>query len=105
MNLQENINRIKTMMGVMSEDLTFELFGINERLTGYEPEPFALYAHLFSKLYKAYKKGNLEKEYLTLMSDDKVNKKMVKYFYDFIIDNDDFFQEKEKGVFSESKKK
>ena len=88
MNLQENIHRIKEMMG------------INEELIGYKTANFALYAHLFTKLYNAYKKGNLEKEYSILMSDDNVNKKMVKYFYNFIINNTKFFEDKE--VFTES---
>jgi hypothetical protein len=83
MNLQENIHRIKEMMG------------LNEELIGYKTANFALYAHLFSKLYNAYEKGNLEKEYSILMSDDNVNKKMVKYFYNFIINNDKFFKEKD----------
>jgi hypothetical protein len=88
MNLQENIHRIKKMMG------------LNEELIGYKTANFALYAHLFSKLYNAYKTGNLEKEYSILMSKDNVNRKMVKYFYNFIINNDKFFKEKE--VFTES---
>jgi hypothetical protein len=88
MNLQENIHRIKKMMG------------LNEELIGYKTANFALYAHLFSKLYDAYEKGNLEKEYSILMSKDNVNRKMVKYFYNFIINNDKFFKEKE--VFTES---
>ena len=88
MNLQENIHRIKEMMG------------INEELIGYITVNFALYAHLFTKLYNAYKKGNLEKEYSILMSDDNVNRKMVKYFYNFIINNAKFFEDKE--VFTES---
>ena len=88
MNLQENIHRIKEMMG------------LNEELIGYKTANFALYAHLFTKLYNAYKTGNLEKEYPILMSDDNVNRKMVKYFYNFIINNDKFFKEKE--VFTES---
>jgi hypothetical protein len=100
MNLQENIHRIKEMMGLDKSVVPFELFGITERLVGYETANFALYAHLFSKLYDAYKKGNLEKEYSILMSDDNVNRKMVKYFYNFIINNDKFFKEKE--VFTES---
>ena len=48
------------------------------------------------------KKGNLEKEYAILMSNDNINKKMVDYFYNFIIDNDEHFQQQEKGVFTES---
>jgi hypothetical protein len=88
MNLQENIHRIKQMMG------------LNEELIGYKTANFALYAHLFSKLYDAYEKGNLEKEYSILMSDKNANKKMVKYFYNFIINNDKFFKDKE--VFTES---
>ena len=101
MNLHEDINRMKQMMGLNEDTTPFELFGITEQLVGYEPGPFALYAHLFSKLYKSYKKGNLEKEYALLMSNEDVNKKMVNYFYDFIIDNDEYFQEQEKGVFTE----
>jgi len=65
MNLQENIQRIKSMMG------------LNEELIGYKVANFALYAHLFFKLYDAYEKGNLEKEYFILMSDKNANKKMV----------------------------
>ena len=34
------------------------------------------------------------------MSDKNANKKMVKYFYKFIINNDEFFKDKE--VFTES---
>ena len=102
MNLHEDINRIKQMMGLNEDTTPFELFGITEHLVGYEPGPFALYAHLFAKLYKAYRKGNLEKEYEILMSNDNVSRKMVNYFYDFIIDNDEYFQEQEKGVFTEN---
>lgn len=76
------------------------MMGLNEELIGYKTANFALYAHLFTKLYDAYKKGNLEKEYSILMSDNNVNKKMVKYFYNFIIDNAKFFEDKE--VFNES---
>jgi len=103
MNLFEDINRMRQMMGLNEETLSFEEFGLNEQLVGYEPGPFALFGHLFSKLYKAYLKGNLEKEYAILMNNDNVNRKMVRYFYDFIIDNDEYFQEreKEKGVFTE----
>ena len=100
MNLQENIHRIKDMMGLNESVVPFELFGITERLIGYKTANFALYAHLFSKLYDAYEKGNLEKEYSILMSDDNANKKMVKYFYNFIINNTKFFEDKE--VFTES---
>jgi len=92
-NLQENIYRIKEVMGLNEDTTPFELFGITEQLVGYEPGPFALYAHLFAKLYKSYRKGNLEKEYEILMSNDNVSRKMVNYFYDFIIDNDEYFQE------------
>jgi len=101
MNLFEDINRMRQMMGLNEETLSFEEFGLNEQLVGYEPGPFALFGHLFSKLYKAYLKGNLEKEYAILMNNDNVNSKMVRYFYDFIIDNDEYFQEQEKGVFTE----
>ena len=100
MNLKENIHRIKKMMGLNESVVPFELFGITERLIGYKTANFALYAHLFSKLYDAYEKGNLEKEYSILMSDDNANKKMVKYFYNFIINNTKFFEDKE--VFTES---
>jgi hypothetical protein len=95
MNLQEQISRITSMMGLNESVVPFELFGITEELIGYESAYFALYAHLFTKLYNAYEKGNLEKEYFILMNDDNVNKKMVKYFYNFIINNDKFFKEKD----------
>ena len=101
MNLFEDINRMKQMMGLNEKTLSFEEFGLNEQLVGYRLEPFALFGHIFSKLYKAYRKGNLEKEYAILMSNENVDRKMVKYFYDFIIDNDEYFQEQEKGVFAE----
>ena len=102
MKLNEDINRMRQIMGLNESELPIELFGINEQLIGYEPGPFALFAHLFSKLYKAYKKGDLEKEYAILSSNDRVNHKMVDYFYNFIIDNDEHFQQQEKGVFTES---
>lgn len=102
MNLNEDINRMRQIMGLTESELPIELFGINEELIGYEPAPFALFAHIFSKLYKAYKRGDLEKEYAILMSNDNINKRMVDYFYNFIIDNDEHFQQQEKGVFTES---
>ena len=50
MNLNEDINRMRQIMGLTESELPIELFGINEELIGYEPATFALFANIFSKL-------------------------------------------------------
>jgi len=80
---------------------------VHERYSGVDIKMFALFADIFSDLIKGLKMGMLDEVYQDLSQKYEGTKKQLplKYFYDFLIKNKDYFSKEEETLQENEKQK
>ena len=80
---------------------------VHERYSGVDIKMFALFADIFSDLIKGLKMGMLDEVYQDLSQKYEGTKKQLplKYFYDFLIKNKDYFSKEEESLQENEKQK